>query len=188
MIWKRLTCIGCLVGLASISSCVRYSRGAMQGLTSVCQQSNLIDALQEIKNQEGNLDCFTERQKEMLEAASRGSMDGGGAGGAIHSCCAVCTNPRLFTLCSRGTYRQGYLDVQMSDVRTSGRPDVRTSGRLDVWTSGRPGVQTSGSPDVRMSGPLDVRTSGRRDVRTSRHEVVDLFQNPREHAKRRVDA
>ncbi len=48
-----------------------------QGLRSVCQQSNLIDALQEIKNQEGNLDCFTEKQKAMLEAAS---SSGAGAG------------------------------------------------------------------------------------------------------------
>ena len=41
----------------------------LRGLSSTFQQSNLVDALKEIQIQEGNDDCFTDKQKRMVQSA-----------------------------------------------------------------------------------------------------------------------
>ncbi|QDZ21231.1 Bardet-Biedl syndrome 7-like protein [Chloropicon primus] len=42
----------------------------LRGLTSMYQQSSLVDALKEVSAQEGNLDCFTDAQKKMIRSVS----------------------------------------------------------------------------------------------------------------------
>lgn len=48
----------------------------LRGVASMFRQSSLMDALQEISLQEGNLDCFTDSQKQMIDSMNKAKDSG----------------------------------------------------------------------------------------------------------------